>query len=234
MITLQYNSLVQLVDEIIGQFSKMNDNNPLDRDSAVQWGIDCLREIGTATNEQKEPLVLTVINGQAKLPEDVTIINGVYLNSPQFNVQGYQKTYSLQYVAGLRSNNVCVDTDNNTNIKITSPYTFSISYPYLTFNFSDQEVWLDYKGFKTDEFGIPMYPDIPSVKEAIISYVLYKWLYEDYLMDNIKSEKYQYLIGDKSLKMANARQDLLTPGMLEARNSIYQSRYRYNKFRIPK
>lgn len=232
MITLQYNSLVQLIDEFIGQFSKMNDNNPLDRDAAINWGIDCLREIGMCTAEQKEPTVLSVIDNKAVLPNDVLIINGVYPNDSAYSINGYQRLYSLQYVGGIRSNSVSVD---KTCLQIASPYTFSINYPYLVFNFSDdREVWLDYKGFKVDSDGIPMYPAIPSVREAINSYILYRWQYEEYLLDNIKSEKFGFLKQEKSDMINNARQDCLSEGMMEVRNRIYQTRNRYSAYRIPK
>ena len=232
MITLQYNSLVQLIDEFIGQFSKMNDNNPLDRDAAINWGIDCLREIGMCTAEQKEPTVLSVVNNKAVLPNDVLIINGVYPNDTAYSINGYQKLYSLQYVGGIRSNSVSVD---KTCLQIASPYTFSINYPYLVFNFSDdREVWLDYKGFKVDEFGIPLYPDVPSTKEAIKAYVIWKWQLEEWLLDNLKNDKFIYLEQKKTEMLNNARQDLLSPGILETRNSIYNQRNKFSKYHIPK
>lgn len=232
MINLQYNSLVQLIDEFIGQFSKMNDNNPLDRDAAINWGIDCMREIGMATAEQKEPLVLPVVGNKSLLPSDVLIINGVYLYDSSFTAGDYRTAYALKYVGGIKSNSISIDY---TNIYNYSPYTFSINYPYLVFNFSeDRKIWLDYKGFKTDEHGIPMYPDLVSVKEAIKSYIVWKWQFEEYLLDNMKGEKFGYLEQKKTEMINNARQDCLSEGMLEARNRIYQTRNRYSSYRIPK
>lgn len=242
MLVSNWASLTDLIDNVIGDYKKINNSNPLDRTSAIEWAIYIMRECGVKTLNEMPPKHLVVTNNKALIPADLSMLNAIYIvsapigtetigndNTPLNNT--WQRVAALQYVGGSRASFLCSDCKS---LSVASPYTFTIQGPYLLFNFTDLDICIDYYGLVLDENGIPKYPDLPSVRECIQSYILYKWLHESYILDDIKDNKYQYLKAEYEERLRNAKAELLIPDMTEARNLVYNTRYRYARYRIPK
>ena len=229
----EYKKTDLLVNEIIGLYPRLNDKFTLNKSDAINWAVYVLRQLGAGSTEP-QIYNLSIENNKVKLPTDIKIIDGVYKNrcnsliTDSFNFQ-----YPIRYVDGIRSNIV---SDSCTRLAPRNVgITFSVNYPYLTFNFTDSCVSILAQSFKVDpDTGIPMYPDEESTKQAIQEYILFNWLREPAILGEYDwnklaghEERYKQYFGQ-------AKGFFLTPSVIEAGNIITNTNYKYNRFRIPK
>jgi len=233
----EYRSLVDLIDDLVGSMPKLNEQYPLDKSSAIEWGVDCMRQIGgTGYIYPADVYHAEVINNTIQLPDNIQQINGVYLSSS--NGEGLiNSNYSasgllaLRYAGGSNDVILCKDCVNR---RTKSRDSFSIRFPYLIFNFTNATVCIFYNKFKVDENSLPMYPDDVSVVEAIKAYIIWKWMYESYLLDDIRSDKYAEITQHKNFYILQAKNNFVMPSLLESRGMVEAVNQRYSKFRIPR
>jgi|ERR1051325_4213661 hypothetical protein len=74
-------------------------------------------------------------------------------------------------------------TEDCINLRSSSSDEFTLDENYFTFNFSEDQVFIQYFELPVDEFGLPQIPDIFSVKESIEKLILFKlfkkWYYNN-------------------------------------------------------
>jgi hypothetical protein len=230
--TYSYQSIANIIDDLTGRYQRINETYPLDKNNAVEWATDCLRQIGGGIT-QEFIYHTKVKNNIIQLPDNVDKIDGVYM-SKDCNIQqiAWQNShlYALKLVGSVKSNLLCKDCCN-TMVK-DSRDTVSINYPYLVFNFTDNWVVVDYYGFQKDEDGLVMYPDEPSVKEALKNYILYHWLREPYLLNEISQYLYKDIEKDKDKYISQAKSAFVIPDVMQARGIIERNNNRYAKFQL--
>jgi len=230
---LDYASLPDLINNLAATYKRVEDENPLNKQDALDWGIDCLRQIGGQVYTEIPGLVLEVWGNKVRVPHDTQLINGIYdiRHIPNNNFNDHCRLHPLQLVDGIRSNHI---DECSPNIDCLYHETVSINWPYLITSFHDGKILIDYFGFKLDEHGIPMYPDEVSIAEALKAYILYKWLYEPFLIDNIKGDKFQYLEQKKNYYIQQAKNYMNMPDVLESKKMVREVDRRYRRFRIRK
>ena len=163
-----YIPLVDLINDIVGQYPRINENFPLDKSNALEWGTDCMRLLGAGIF-QEFVYHAKIKDNKIKIPDNLYLIEGIY-RSLDCNIQqvSWQNShlYPLKYAGGIKSNMLCNDCCN-TDISYIKDVrdTFSINKPNIIFNFTDEYVVIDYYGFVTDENGLYSYPDNPTVKQ---------------------------------------------------------------------
>ncbi len=234
-----YESIPNLINDLAGTFKRVDDNTPLNKQDALEWAVDCIRQIGGGVLIEVPAYHIDIVSHRGKLPPDLQQIYGVYRSD---GLQPFTRIFPLQYTSGIKSNYLCEDCINLNTVRGDSNFnqftrlmdSFTINFPYIITNFESGEVCVDYYGINVDSNGIPMYPDTVSVKEAIKAFVLYKWLYEPYLLDEIKGDKFAYLKDQKDYYIQQAKNDFAMPDFLEARKLISNSNKRYSQFKIPR
>lgn len=231
----EYRSLIDLIDDLAGSLPKLNDQYPLDKSNAVEWGVDCLRQIGGNQYVYIPDFYhAKVTNNTVEIPKGTHQITGIYLSSNEGLVNSRLSPsglVALRYAGDPNNVLLCKQCEN---VRANNRSSFSIRYPFITFNFTDSYVCIFYNKFVTDDRGIPMYPDDINVSEAIKAYILWKWMHEAYLLDDIKGDKYSEITQQKSLTLTAAKNNFIMPDILEARGLVEQINNRYKNFKIPK
>lgn len=231
---VSWKSLPDFVSELQGRYKILNQEFPLNKTLALDFGIYVLRQLGTPANTP-DLTYAKIEDYILKIPTNINEIEGVYLANtncptPQTSAWHEGHLYPLKFVKGLNSNILCSNSDCR---KATGTKTFSINPPHLIFNFTNEYVIIDAWKFYTDENSIPMIPDIESVKKCIENYIVVQWLDEAALLK--KDINYNYLLkkeDDYHRYFGQAKADLIMPTQLEAREFMNSWNRQLDKFKI--
>ena len=73
--------------------------------------------------------------------------------------------------------------DSRTNVP-----TYRIQNNVMVFSFEEGDVTIAYTAFMLDEEGLPMVPSDETFKRALVSYIIYKRVYTDYINGRVPNE----------------------------------------------
>lgn len=238
---IEFRSLSDLVSEIAGTYSRLNDVYTLNKSDALNNGIYVLRQLGVALTGDRVPVQVNVSNNLGKIPDNVQLIEAIYKSKcgqPIENWLSDSYLFPIKLVGGMKSpvisKNCCHDTFGINNANRVMRYTVSINYPYMIFNFTEGCVILDSYQFVLDQYGLPSYPNDESVKKAIENYILMMWLKEPTLLNEFDPNKYLKLESDYNLYFSQAKANMIMPNVQEGRNQIEAQDRKYRRFKIPK
>lgn len=157
---------------------------------AYEWIGECLRAIGHSAGFETKELDINVSNYRfANYPCDFESILGIEFNGVKLEkLQDIRKspTKALRKLGGsvYGGSFTLATLDNNggteegetivPSISNTQGYWNNLSY--LQFTFEEGTATMYYKAIPTDEDGFPMVPDTYAHREAIIYYILFKYL----------------------------------------------------------
>lgn len=220
-----YTSVVQAIEELLLQSSRMDEKYKLDKNLAVQWGVDCLQKIGIGIyHPTPEPQYLEVKDHMAKLPNNLGILEAVYLCNAN-----KESLYPLKYSGDINSRYIGTNTcRKGTN----SDKSFYINYPYVITSFDNGCIMLEAKFILEDENGIPLFPDDEVFKDAVKSNIMVNWMYEPFIMGDIDANRYAFLVKQNEQLIQEAKISQLTPGILEQREIGKKISNRYNKYNL--
>lgn len=98
--------------------------------------------------------------------------------------------YELKQVKcgnGCGTLNASTDMFNVEDSKTNVP-TYKVQGNILVVSFEEGTVMISYRAFVLDEDGSPMIPDDKTFTRALISYVIYKRVYQDYINGKVPNE----------------------------------------------
>jgi hypothetical protein len=167
----------------------------------IEWIGEALEDIQILSQTIEKQTTLTIDQYRAFLPCDFYEIRQVtYGGKP------------LHHGLGKFDHHL-KDTDR----QYTTPYSYSIAYPYMNLSLKSGEIVLSYWALPVDEDGFPLVPDHYDIKEALFWYVLSKlalggWKHNDPNINHMYCKQQYKLHKNK----ANAFYNFPTPDKVES------------------
>lgn len=99
--------------------------------------------------------------------------------------------YDVNQVRCLNDNRTLNKSTDMFDIRTgkTNVNTYTIQHNILVTSFEEGIVELSYKAFMLDEYGAPMIPNDKTFTRALVSYIIYKRVYNEYINGKIPNER---------------------------------------------
>lgn len=119
------------------------------------------------------------------------------------------------------------------NFNSTSKDEFSVDENYFTFNFNDDQVYIQYYELAVDEYGLPQIPDIFSVKEAIEKLIVFK-LFKKWYYNNQGDVLQRMQFAEREYNTAHlvALKEVKLPSYAELMDYAHRKKERFNQFQL--
>lgn len=168
----------------------------------LEWSAEALEHIGVFEQLETRSICLQLYMYKAELPCDLVSVISV-------DCEGYNlvPTSNVLGPMSIPKNNPGEDTGLSTQINIEkienavfvgeAPHsgkwanTYNISNGYIKTGLKDAKINLIYKGVLLDEEGYPMIPDEVSFREAVYRYIVYKYLYPQWIKGQVTDRAYE-------------------------------------------
>ena len=167
------------------------ENEREDYSTIIEWIGEAIDLIGYRDMYEEKELEIGILDYKGLLPCD-------YIHYIDVNY----------FDSNIKSN------DDNINVFPK----FRIDYPYIKMNIMIGKIKLKYYGYKLDEEGLPMIVDDINVKEAIVEYILRKYMKIKYITKQISLNEYMAIETMSNRKLDKARAMLAQPTPSEFRD----------------
>ena len=166
----------------------------------IEWGSEALEHIGVFEQLETKSLCIPITFYKGELPQDL-----VYLNYVGYGNQNLLPTTNLQGPLDLGNVSDTINADTGLAIRLGekldlittgtfSPNgnvnTYSISYGYIRIGKETGNIHISYQAMPMDNEGYPLVPDDVSFREAVYRYIVYKWLYSQYIRGTVSPNVY--------------------------------------------
>lgn len=180
----------------------------------IEWIGDALQAMDISPIHEKKSTVLTIEGHRAKLPCNLRAIRGVEYGGFRLPYGGDLTGYSLVQKEGRTTefsprgeslSNVYQATGQTDSLggnieivassSIDSGEYYQVNPDYLITSFEEGEVRVHYDAFPVDNDNLPVIPDVYSVKEAILWYIISRML-----MSGYKHPEFNFVFADGQWK----------------------------------
>lgn len=97
-----------------------------------------------------------------------------------------------------------VRVDNCQNLLASSPFEITIRDGYVYTNFTDDNIYMKFYEFPTDENGLPMIPDIEEIEKTIEWYIIFQVLLKFYMNAEVPDIQNRWQLAEQKYKEAYA------------------------------
>lgn len=139
----------------------------------------------------------------------------------------YDPNFKLLRFAGGDWDGISRHFPNCMNLQETENHTYSFNPPNIELSFEKGEILLSYLAKKTDGKGDLMVPDHPTVYEAVLDYLTYKWHRKIYFKTK-RSEDYRAYKDAQQMSevsIGRSRSALQIPGFQEFSAWLRKNKY---------
>ncbi len=161
----QYVSANSIIGKFIRDFKPQNTAFEID---AIEWVAEALDIMKLAPCYVNKTAKLNIYSNRVKIPCDVLEIAGIFINDiegqniPGIHYELYNGVQPIESISGV------IDS-------VAFPW-YHKSGSFLHFKFEEGSGCIYYYGMPVDECGYPLVPDDTKVTNAIVWYILMKWL----------------------------------------------------------
>jgi hypothetical protein len=174
----KYTSIKEVISKV---YRDLNITEERRWEDMIEWAAEALEQIGSFSQYVLKSEELTVYNNRASLPCDFYKI-----------VQLAKGGQALTYLTG--SFDTYYHTADSVNLGSTGEAGYTVNSAFFNFNFKEGKVFLSYLAVPTDKEGFPLIPDAISFKEAIVSYIVMKLKYSEYISGTYNPNQYRMLV----------------------------------------
>lgn len=120
------------------------------------------------------------------------------------------------------------------NVNVTSNDEFTLDSNFFYFNFDKDSVHLRYYRLAVDEDGLPMIPDIASVKQAIEKYIIYRLFQQWYYNNDVDvQQRMQFAEQEYRKYHSDAERDAKMPSQADLIEYALHKQKKNDLFHIP-
>lgn len=191
-------SIREILSEVLRQGGDIvRDTNEED---VIMYTAELIGVVGMPALFENKVAELEIKKYRAKLPCDVYEVNQVKCGS------------------GCRTLNASTDLFNVEESKTNVP-TYKIQNDILVVSFEEGNVLVSYKAFVLDDEGMPMIPGDKLFTRALISYIIYKKVYNEYINGKVPNEHIMERVENNyEANIAQASRRFETPSIDECDN----------------
>ena len=186
--------------EIINRVYRLGGDivDDITEDDVITYAIELMGVVGVPALFEHKVANLEIKKYRAELPCDFVEEEGVKCCDKTFNAS--TDTYKIE--------------DSNTFIP-----TYKIQGDYIVTSIEEGNIALAYKSIKTDEDGYPMIVDDQTFIRALVSYIVYKRVYTNYINGRLPNENIMERVErDYEFNIAQATLRLVQPTIDEFDN----------------
>lgn len=196
MLTGNYVSLKSIIAKVYRDFGLKEEDDFV---NFIEWGAEALEHIGCFEQlVTPDPLEVKINFYKGELPIDLVYLNQVLYKGhaifPTTNTFGPLNTpkFSISADSGLSVNQTKIENSAYNGVERTHVITdtYKIESGYIKTSFEEGSIWLSYQALPLDIEGYPLVPDDVSFREATYRYIVYKYLYPQFVIGKVNKDVY--------------------------------------------